>query len=343
MGKSLQIHQMKSDFIAFGELLLRLTPPDHFRFSQANSFNIIYGGSEANVAAALAAWGVPAKLVTGLPSNPIGDAAVQHLKKTDIGVDHVFRTAERLGVYFVEEGASVRSTQVVYDRKNSSFAKATAEHFDWELILKKANWFHTTGITAGLGASLAIETGKALRLAKEKGLTTSFDLNYRAQLWTRDVAKGVLDKILPYVDIFIGLDSNMQELLGISYKGEAKDPPSFYLQEIQQRYGCKLVATSLRESISPTAIRWKGIAYNGTTYFTSADYDLSLVDRIGTGDAFTAGLIYALMQSEAPQKALEFAVAAGAWKHSIVGDHTIASLLEISSLLEGGRGGSILR
>jgi 2-dehydro-3-deoxygluconokinase len=334
---------MKSSFIAFGELLLRLSPPDHLRFSQANSFTIAYGGAETNVAAALAAWGIPTKLVTGLPSNPIGDAAIQHLKKLDIGSDHVFRTEKRLGIYFVEEGASVRSTQVVYDRKDSSFAQATAEHFDWELILKEANWFHTTGITAGLGPSLATETERALRIAKEKGLTTSFDLNYRAQLWTRDAAKVVLEKILPYVDIFIGLDAHIEELLGISFNGEAKDAPCFYLQAIQQRYGCKLVVTSLRESLSPTAIRWKGIAYDGTTHFTSVDYDLSVVDRIGTGDAFTAGLIYALMQHKSPQEVLEFAVASGAWKHTIVGDHTLATLPEIESLLKGDRGSTIRR
>ena len=305
--------------------------------------NVVYGGAESNVAAALAAWRVPSKLVTGLPFNPLGDAAEQHLKKLDIGAEHVFRTGDRLGIYFVEEGSSVRSTQVVYDRKDSSFAKATVGQFDWEFIFKDASWFHTTGITAGLSASLATETVNALRIAKEKGLITSFDLNYRAQLWGRGAAKLVLEKILPYVDIFVGLDTHLQDLLGISFSGEAKDAPTFYLQAIQQRYGCKLVATSLRESLSPTTIRWKGIAYDGATHFTSAHYDLSVVDRIGTGDAFTAGLIYALMHNKNPQEVLEFAVAAGAWKHTVFGDHMIASLSEIESLVQGDRGGSIRR
>lgn len=334
---------MKSNFIAFGELLLRLSPPDQLRFSQANSFNTLFGGAEANVAAALASWGIPANLVTGLPSNAMGDAAVHYLKKLDIGVDYIFRTNERMGIYFVEEGFSLRPTQVLYDRKNSSFAKATAEDFDWELILNGANWFHTSGVTAGLGASVAHETVKALRIAKKSGITTSFDLNYRAQLWTRDVARVVLEEILQYVDIFIGLDTNMSELLGISSIGVTKESPSFYLQAIQQRYGCKLVATSLREFLSPTANRWKGIAYDGTTHFISADYDLSVKDRIGTGDAFTAGLIYGLMQPKTIPEVLEFAVASGAWKHTVFGDHTLANLIEIESLVQGDRGGNIRR
>lgn len=334
---------MKPSIITFGELLLRLSPPDRLRFSQANSFNVVYGGAETNVSVALGAWGIPTKLVTALPSNPLGDAAIQHLKKEGIGLDHVARTGERLGIYFVEEGTSVRSTQVVYDRKDSSFAQSTVGQFDWEFILKDASWFHTTGITAGLSTSLATETSNALRIAKEKGLTTSFDLNYRAQLWTRDAAKRVLQKILPFVDVFIGLDTHMQELFGISYSEELKDAPSLYLKEIQQRFGCKMVAASLRESLSPTAIRWKGIAYDGVTHFTSAEYDLSVVDRIGTGDAFTAGLIYALMQNKTPQEGLEFAAATGAWKHTVFGDHMIASLAEIESLLQGDRGGSIRR
>jgi 2-dehydro-3-deoxygluconokinase len=334
---------MKLSLIALGELLLRLSPPNNLRFSQANSFNIIYGGAEANVAAALGSWGVPSQLVTALPSNPIGNAAIQHLKKVDIGINHVVRKGERIGIYFVEQGASVRSTQVVYDRKGSSFAQVSKEDFDWDSILSSASWFHTSGITPGLSPVLAEQVVNAFVIARKKGLATSFDLNYRAQLWTRKAAKEVLEKILPYVDVCIGLDANMQDLLGISCNADEKDAPFYYLQEIQQRYGCKLVATSLREPISPMSIHWKGIAYDGSMRLTSSSYDLSIVDRIGTGDAFSAGLIYALMQKKTSQEALEFAAASGAWKHSVYGDHTLADLSEIESMVQGNRGGGIIR
>ncbi len=333
---------MNSTFISFGELLLRMTTVGHQRFEQASSYESFFGGAEANVAASLSLWGLGTQFITTLPTNPIGESALSHLKKWGIGTAYVDRAPHRMGLYFLEQGNAIRSSQILYDRSHSAFA-SHQQLIDWKSVFKNANWFHTSGITPALSSYLADQVVQAFAEARKAGVTTSFDLNYRSQLWTREEAKTIFNKILPNVDIFIGMDADMESLLGISYSGSPENAPAYYMQQIQQTYGCKLAVTTLRKAIGPNQIEWSAIAFDGNTIHRSTLYEITQIDRIGTGDAFTAGLIYAYQNNKSVKDSLEFGAVAGAWKHSVTGDFNLVTINEIESVLQGDRGNQIRR
>lgn len=333
---------MKKSVVAYGELLLRLTTPSIQRFEQSESFSIHFGGAEANVLASLSKWGLSTSFVSSLANHSIGEAAMTQLKKYGIGTTHIKRVAGRQGLYFLEQGSTPRSAQVIYDRGQSTFVTDTDKR-DWGSILTNSSWLHSSTITPVLTPHLAAELLEAFTIARRLGIGTSLDLNYRAQLCSRSYAQPILKQLLPLVDVFIGMDADMESLLGISYTGSPAAAPRYYLQKIQEIYGCKVTATTLRDSINPPVLRWSSIAYDGREFYESTPYTIEVIDRIGTGDAFTAGLLYALLERQPLQQALEFATAAGAWKHSIPGDFNDVSLHELSSLLQGDRGGTIRR
>ncbi|MEY4638564.1 MAG: hypothetical protein RLZZ446_1083 [Bacteroidota bacterium] len=333
---------MKKSVVAYGELLLRLTTPSIQRFEQSESFSIHFGGAEANVLASLSQWGMSTSFVSTLPNHSIGEAGLSQLKKFSIGTAHVKRTVGRQGLYFLEQGSIPRAAQVIYDRSNSAFVTDTDKR-DWESILASSSWLHSSTITPVLTPHLAAELVEAFTIARRLGIGTSLDLNYRAQLCSRSYAQPILKQLLPLVDVFIGMDTDMESLLGISYTGSPAAAPRYYLQKIQETYGCKLTATTLRDSTNPPVLQWSAIAYDGSQFYASAPYTIEVIDRIGTGDAFTAGLLYAFLEKQPLQQALDFATAAGAWKHSIPGDFNNVSLQELSSLLQGDRGGAIRR
>lgn len=331
-----------SAVFGFGEWLMRLNPEDQLRLDQATSLQLHYGGAEANVLASLTSWGMPSALVSTLPNNPIGDAALSQLRALGVDASYIQQGPGRMGLYFLEEGTGMRDSQVVYDRAGSSFAIDTRSR-DWSTLLHGGQWLHLSGITPALSPLLLTESVQAIKQAKALGLTTSFDLNYRSQLWGREQAAEALKQIMPWVDVYVGMDSDMATLFGVKPAPENANTAEYFIQEIHRMYGCKWAATTVRESISGGQIGWSALLFDGNKFYRSSRYDLSIRDRVGTGDAFTAGLIYAYQQGYSIEDALEFATAAGAWKHSVVGDVNRVSLSEVDLLIKGHRGGSIRR
>jgi 2-dehydro-3-deoxygluconokinase len=339
-----------SKVITFGEIMLRLAPEGYYRFVQAASFGAIYGGGEANAAISLANFGVDTAFVTKLPKHEIGQAAVNTLRQFGVDTSKIIRGGSRVGIYFLEKGASQRASKVIYDRAGSSIATASASDFDWGSILRDASWFHFTGITPALGDAIADITLEAVKAAKAKGLTISCDLNYRKNLWSREKAGAVMGKLVPYVDICIANEEDASDVFGIKagntdittgkishegYKEVAK--------ALSDRFGFKTVAITLRESISANDNNWAAMLYDGREYYFSKKYAVRIVDRVGGGDSFGAGLIYGTLQNWTPQETLEFAVAASCLKHSIEGDYNLVSVEEAKKLAGGDASGRVQR
>ena len=319
--------------VTFGEIMMRLNPVGYGRFLQADAWEGPYAGSEANVAVSLAQFGITAEYITKLPANELGDAALNSLRRFGVTVDRVLRGGARLGVYFLEKGAAQRGGKVIYDRAGSAIATAEREEFDWDALLAGADWFHLSGITPALSPALAGAALDAVKAAKAKGITVSIDLNYRSKLWSLDKAREVLGEILPYVDY-------------------CKDP-FFYedgsqdLAEIAARmmrdFSLRGVAVTMRTAHSANDHTFGARYYTPDGVFESRGYDMHVVDRVGGGDAFMAGWIYALLEGYDAGRAVEFATAAACLKHTIEGDFNLASVAEISTLAEGGRGGRVQR
>lgn len=335
--------------ITFGEIMLRLATPQHLRFEQATEFEATYGGGEANVAVSLANYGVEAAFVSKVPSHAIGQCAVNELRRYGVDTSFMARGGERLGTYYLESGASQRASQVIYDRAASAIALASEEDFDWKSIFQDATWFHFTGITPALSDTLAAITLQACTYAKEHNITVSCDLNYRKKLWSPEKAKEVMSKIMPFVDVCIGNEEDAQKVFGIQAantdveKGHV-DHASYVdvAKQLQERFNLSLVAITLRESISATNNKWAAMLYDGQAHF-SKKYDLHIIDRVGGGDSFAGGLIYALLQKYNHQDAIEFAVAASALKHSIQGDFNRVSVEEVNTLMQGDGSGRVQR
>ncbi len=336
--------------ITFGEIMMRLNPEGYRRFVQADKFEASYSGGEANVAVSLAQFGVNAAYVTKVPSHEIGQCAVNELRKFGVDTSFICRGGERLGVYFVEKGASQRASKVIYDRANSSIALAKPEDFDWDRIFEGASWFHWTGITPALGGNLPEICLEACKVAKEKGLTVSCDLNFRKKLWTSEKAGQVMGRLLPYVDVCIANEEDAKDVFGI--EAENTDINSGKLDEkayisvakqLADRFGLKKVAITLRTSLSASDNLWSGMLYsNGKTSFAPS-FSLRIVDRVGGGDSFGAGLIYSLLNGYDDQDAINFAVAASALKHSIEHDFNLVSVQEVKSLASGNASGRVQR
>lgn len=336
--------------ITFGEIMLRLAPEGYNRLFQTPVMNCTFGGGEANVAVSLSNYGIETAFVTKLPKNPIADACVRELKSFGVDTRFISRGGERMGVYYMEKGASVRSSNVIYDRAHSSIATATKDDFDWNVILGDADWLHFTGITPALSDELAEITLCAVKTAKEKGLTVSCDLNYRKKLWSKEKAGKVMSTLMPYVDVCICNEEDASDVFGISAAGSDISKGSLshdgYIgvaKQLVDRFGFKKVAITLRESFSANDNDWAAMLYDGKNAHFSTKYSLHIVDRVGGGDSFGGGLIYALLDGKSDEDALEFAVAASALKHTIEGDYNRVSVDEVNSLIKNGGNGRVQR
>ena len=336
--------------VCFGEIMLRLAPEGYNRFVQANSFGATYGGGEANVSVSLANFGTDAKFVTKLPSNDIGQAAVNSLRMFGVDTSDIVRGGPRVGIYFLEKGASQRPSKVVYDRAGSSIALADKSDFDWKKILDGATWFHFTGITPALGDNVAEITLEALKAAKELGLTVSCDLNYRKNLWSKEKAGETMAKLMPYVDVCIANEEDAGDVFGIH--ADATDITGGKLshdgyisvaRKLTERFGFSKVAITLRESISASDNNWAAMLYSNGEAIFSKKYPVHIVDRVGGGDSFGAGLIYGTQSGMSDKDTLEFAVAASCLKHTIEGDVNMVSVDEVKKLAGGDGSGRVQR
>lgn len=341
---------MANKIVTFGEIMLRLTPPNYLRFVQAESFDVTYGGGEANVAVSLANYGEDAYFVTKVPDNPIGQAAINHLRRYGVHTDYIVRGGERLGIYFNEIGASQRPSLVVYDRAHSAISEAKPEEFDWEKIFDGAKWFHFTGITPALGDDAAQACLEAVKQAKKVGVTVSCDLNYRKKLWTTEKANKVMTQLMEYVDVAIGNEEDAEKVFGIKAgtsdvtKGElSEEGYKDVARQLAEKFSLKGVAITLRESFSAFDNGWSALYYDGKEFYKSRRYQIHIVDRVGGGDSFGGGLIYALCNGYAPQDAIEFAVAASCLKHTVVGDFNHVTKKEVETLMKGDASGRVQR
>jgi 2-dehydro-3-deoxygluconokinase len=344
----------KKKVVTFGEIMMRLSPPGFLRFGQARSFDVIYGGGEANVAVSLANFGVPVDYVTRLPDNDLGDACIQFLRQYGVGVDKIVRGGDRLGVYFLEMGAVQRGSKVIYDRAGSAIA--TIEHgvIDWERVFADADWFHWTGITPAISAGTADVCLEAVQVAKEMGLTVSCDLNYRKMLWKWGKTPGeVMPELVRHCDIAIGNEEDADKVFGVKapetdvIAGEVEaDKYRFVCDELAKSFpNLKTIAITLRGSISASHNTWSGVLWGQGEFYVGPTYDIThIVDRVGGGDSFMGGLIYGLRTYwEDRQKALDFAVAASCLKHSIVGDFNLVTVAEVEKLMGGDVSGRVSR
>ncbi|WP_162415509.1 sugar kinase [Cyclobacterium roseum] len=341
---------MSKKVVTLGEVMLRLSTPDFKRFVQSDTFDITYGGGEANVAGALCNYGLEGTFVTKVPDNPIGQSAINHLRRYGVDTQFIAKGGKRLGIYFLETGASMRASQVVYDRADASIAEAEIADFDFDKIFDGAVWFHTTGITPALSDKAAALTEAALKAAKAKGVTTSIDLNYRKKLWSKEKAKEVMTKLCQYVDVCIGNEEDAETTLGFKSnetdvtKGELNlDGYKDVFKQMKEKFGFKYIASTLRESYSASDNGWSALVYDGNEFYHSKKYDVRIVDRVGGGDSFASGFIYALVEKMAMKDACEFAVAASALKHTIPGDMNHATLAEVKVLMGGDASGRVQR
>ncbi|MBQ3483746.1 MAG: sugar kinase [Clostridia bacterium] len=336
--------------VCFGEIMGRLSPVGYKRFVQADCFEVIYGGGEANVAASLANFGMDASYVTRLPDNDIGRSALRTLRAHGVDVSKIAWGGERLGLYYCEKGASQRPSKVVYDRKYSSISTASAEDFDWDAILTGADWFHFTGITPALSDNCAAICLDACRAAKRLGLKVSCDLNFRKNLWTTEKAGRVMGELMPFVDVAIANEEDCEKVFGIKADNTditggklSHDGYREVAKKLSERFDIPTVAITLRGSISASDNNWAAMLYSNGRYHFSKNYLVHIVDRVGGGDSFGAGLIYALLSGYADQDAIEFAVAASALKHSIEGDMNEVSVAEVKALAGGDGSGRVQR
>lgn len=340
-----------SKIITFGELMLRLATPGFQRFVQSSTLEATFGGGEANVAVSLANFGLDACFVTVLPKHEIGDAAVNALRRYGVDTRHIVRSGDRIGIYFLESGASQRPSKVIYDRAGASIAGVTTGMIPWKEVLHGARWFHVTGITPALSATAAEATVEAVQAARAAGATVSCDLNYRKKLWTRERAGEVMAKVCAHVDVLIANEEDADMVFGIKAEGsdvhagkvEAEKYRSVADQLMRRFPSLKLVAITLRESLSASDNNWSAIAWDGKSFVESRKYAIRIVDRVGGGDSFGAGLIYGLIKQMPTQVALDFAVAASCLKHTIPGDFNHVSVAEVEELLKGGGSGRVQR
>ena len=336
--------------ITLGEIMLRLSPEGNNRFVQTDSFRIIPGGGEANVAVSLANYGHEAYFVSKLPKHEIGQIAVNALRRYGVKTDYILRGGNRIGLYYAETGASMRPSKVIYDRANSAIAEADASEFDFDKIMEGADWFHWSGITPALSDKAAEITLKACEAAKRHGVTVSVDLNFRKKLWTSEKAISVMRPLMKYVDVCIGNEEDAQLCLGFKpdadVEGGHTDANGYYgiFKGMMKEFGFKYVVSTLRESYSATHNGWKALIYNGKDFYESKHYDLlPIIDRVGGGDSFAGGLIHGMLTYHDQAKALEFAVAASALKHTVPGDFNLVSAAEVESLAEGNANGRVQR
>ncbi len=336
--------------ITFGEIMMRLNPEGYRRFVQAERFEASYSGGEANVAVSLAGYGIDAAFVSKVPAHEIGQCAVNALRRYGVDTSLMVRGGERLGLYFVEKGASQRASKVIYDRAGAAIALAEPSDFDWDKIFDGADWFHFTGITPALGGNLPRICLEACKAAKAKGLTVSCDLNYRKKLWTRDEARACMSELVKFVDVCISNEEDAKDVFGIEAENTDIDSGKLnhegYIsvaKQLTEAFGFKKVAITLRSSISANDNDWAGMLYSDGEASFSPSYRMHIVDRVGGGDSFGGGLIYALLNGYDNQAAINFAVAASCLKHSIEQDFNLVSVAEVTALAQGNASGRVQR
>jgi 2-dehydro-3-deoxygluconokinase len=336
--------------VTFGEIMLRLATPGHLRLSQSSVLEMTFGGGEANVAVSLALFGEEATFVTRLPKNDVAETALQRLRGLGVDTRSILRGGDRLGIYFLESGASQRASTVTYDRAHSAIAEINPADLNWESLFAGADWFHFTGITPALSDTAAQSTLEGARAAKKMGLTVSCDLNYRKKLWTSKKAGEVMSGLMEHVDICIANEEDAEKVFGIQATDAAvtagKIDHARYVdvaKRLTERFKFKGVAITLRESFSASHNGWSGLYFTDGKEHFSRRYEMQIVDRVGGGDSFAGGLIYALGQKKSPQEAIEFAVAASCLKHSISGDFNLVKLSEVEALLAGDGSGRVQR
>ncbi len=342
--------------VTFGEIMLRLAPPGFLRFSQANSFDVVYGGGESNVAVSLANYGVPVDFVTRLPKNDIGDCALMEMRKRGVGTDKIVFGGDRLGIYFLETGAVSRGSKVVYDRAHSAIAEIEKGMIDWNAVFDGVEWFHWTGITPAISQGAADVCLEAVKAASAKGITISTDLNYRAKLWKYGGNReAIMTELTSYCDIILGNEEDAEKHFGIHPEGldvhkhghevKAEAFLSVCKQMMKKFPKAKKVITTLRGSISASHNTWAGVLYDGNKMYETRQYQITdIVDRVGGGDSFMGGLIYGLLKyPEDDQNALDFAVAASCLKHTIKGDANLVTVAEVEKLMGGDASGRVAR
>lgn len=336
--------------VTLGEIMLRLSTPGHSRFIQSDSFDVVYGGGEANVAVSCANYGHEAYFVTKLPKHEIGQAAVNALRRFGVHTDYITRGGDRIGIYYLESGSAMRPSKVIYDRAHSSIAEAEAVDFDFDTIMKGADWFHWSGIIPAISDKAAVLTRLACEAAKRHGVMVSVDLNFRKKLWSSEKAQSVMRPLMQYVDVCIGNEEDAELCLG--FKPEANveagqtDAEGYkgIFRQMAEEFGFKYVISTLRESYSASHNGWKGMIYDGKEFYVSRHYDIApIVDRVGGGDSFSGGIIHGLLTKKTQAEALEFAVAASALKHTIPGDFNMVSTTEVEALASGDASGRVQR
>ncbi|MFC2658360.1 MAG: PfkB family carbohydrate kinase [Segatella sp.] len=339
-----------SKIVTLGEIMLRLSPKGNYRFVQSDSFQVIPGGGEANVAVSLANYGHASYFVSKLPAHEIGQIAVNGLRRYGVNTDYIVRGGDRVGLYYAETGASMRPSKVIYDRANSAIAEADPSDFNFDEIMEGADWFHWSGITPAISDKAAELTRLACEAAKRHHVTVSVDLNFRKKLWTSEKAIAVMRPLMKYVDVCIGNEEDAQLCLGFKpdadVEGGKTDAEGYYgiFKGMMKEFGFKYVVSTLRESFSATHNGWKALIYDGKEFYQSKHYDLNpIIDRVGGGDSFSGGLIHGMLTYKDQAKALEFAVAASALKHTIPGDFNVVSTSEVENLAGGNANGRVQR
>lgn len=339
-----------SKIVTLGEIMLRLSTPGHSRFVQSDAFDVVYGGGEANVAVSCANYGHDAYFVTKLPTHEIGQAAVNSLRRMGVHTDYITRGGDRVGIYYLESGSAMRPSKVIYDRAHSAIAEAMPDDFDFDAIMAGADWFHWSGITPALSDSAAELTRLACEAAKRHGVMVSVDLNFRKKLWTPEKAQSVMRPLMTYVDVCIGNEEDAERCLGFKPDADveagqtAAEGYKGIFRSMAEAFGFKYVASTLRESYSASHNGWKGMIYDGREFYVSRHYDIEpIVDRVGGGDSFSAGIIHGLLTKPSQAEALEFAVAASALKHTIPGDVNMVTAAEVEALVGGDTSGRVQR
>ena len=336
----------KKKIVVFGELLLCMNTKGHERFVQASEFEVRYSGAEANVGVSLENFGMEAYAVTKVPENEIGQAAINYLRRFGVNTDHVVRGGERLGLLFLENGASQRPSKVIYDRLNSSMRALRPEDLDWESILSGKDWFHFSGMVPALGDSVRAALIEGIRTARRLGLKVSCDSNYRSKLWSLEEAGRVLSSIMDQVDVYLGGREDGEKLFGIRLdkKDQAPEIADGKMADLlRQRFGFTSVAMTMRQGVSASVNRWGGLLCDADGCHFSRNYEMQIVGRIGGGDAFTAGIIYGYLAGFDALRTIEFATAASCLKHSIPGDFNMVSVEEVEGLMAGDQSGRVQR
>lgn len=332
--------------VTFGEIMLRLTPKqNHQRIVKAGELDLGYAGAESNVSIALAQWNHDVSFVSQLPDNSLGDGAVNLLREFGVKTDHVIRDGNRIGIYFIENGASIRPSKVIYDRDNSAFQNLTNGRIKWETVLKGKSWIHLTGITPALSDSCAEETIIAAKTAKALGVTVSFDLNFRRKLWqSRDKAKAIFDKILAHTDVLLANEGSIKDVYDLSSdKQSEKERCEELMPIVHEKFGVNEVAFTIRKHTSASQNEWGGIIYNNSGFSFSNTFDLQIIDRFGGGDAFAAGIIHGYLNQWNKQKTIDFAVAASALQQTMPGDLCLLKEAEVNTVVDGHISGHVER